>query len=213
MRTWFFDLDGTLADTDADIRVSWRAAMEDLGLVCDNFERDFVAGPPIEVMFKRLFPGQYTEELALKLRERFGFHYDGDGLPNTREYPGVLDAVRALKARGDRVFIATNKRLLGALAISRKFGWGDVFEGVYTGDMHKDDAIGKLAKGPLLALAMKENALRPDDCTMVGDTASDFNAASENAMRSIGVTWGYGRPDELALATRLVSTPQEILRV
>ena len=207
---WFFDLDGTLADTDADIRVSWKAAMADLGLECENFERDFVAGPPLEVMFAKLFPDCYTEELALALRERFGVHYDSDGLVNTREYPGVIDAVKALKARGDRVFIATNKRLLGAQAIWKKFGWNGIFDGLYTGDMHKDDAIGKLAKGPLLALAMKENACEASDCIMVGDTASDFNAARENGIRSVGVRWGYGKPEELALATWLVSAPAEI---
>ena len=31
-RFWFFDLDGTLADTDGDIRLAWKAALADLGL-------------------------------------------------------------------------------------------------------------------------------------------------------------------------------------
>ena len=49
-KNWFFDLDGTLADTDPDIRASWKAAMADIGLVCPNFDRDFVAGPTLEEM-------------------------------------------------------------------------------------------------------------------------------------------------------------------
>ena len=209
--TWLFDLDGTLADTDGDIRASWKAAMSDLGIACENFDRDFVAGPPLEEMAKRLFPDLYTPELGERLRERFGFHYDHDGFPNTPEYPGVMDAVRALKARGDTLVIATNKRFAGAKAMAAHFGWDGVFDALYTGDMHAGDAIGKLRKPALLALILSERALDPADCTMVGDTVNDFEAAKANGIRSIGVAWGYGKAEELALADRVVRAPEEIL--
>ena len=41
----FFDLDGTLADTDPDIRRAWKAALVDLKLECPDFDAKFVAGP------------------------------------------------------------------------------------------------------------------------------------------------------------------------
>ena len=210
-KAWFFDLDGTLADTDGDIRGAWRSAMAEMGISNPNFERDFVAGPPIEEMARRLFPEIYTDAFGAELRARFGAHYDRDGFPTTREYPGVIDRVRELKASGARVFIATNKRYAGAKAMWEKFGWGEVFEGLYAGDMHKDDpAIGKLRKPQLLKRVMREKGLAPGDCVMVGDTASDFEAASENGMESVGVTWGYGTEKELAMATRIARTPSEI---
>lgn len=43
----FFDLDGTLADTDGDIRLAWKAAMADMKLECPRFDELFVAGPTI----------------------------------------------------------------------------------------------------------------------------------------------------------------------
>lgn len=208
-RVWFFDLDGTLADTDADIRGAWKATLADLGIVCENFDRDFVAGPPLEDMAFRLIPG-CTMELALAIREGFGRHYDSDGFPSTVEYPGVTDAVRKIKAAGAKAFIATNKRFAGATAMSRRFGWDALFDGLYAGDMHKDDSIGKLSKEKLLALAMAEIGVAPGECVMVGDTANDFAAAAAVGMESVGVTWGYGTPQELALATRLANTAREI---
>ena len=211
-KLFFFDLDGTLADTDADIRGAWKAALADLGIVCENFDRDFIAGPPLEEMAFKLIP-DCTNEIALAIREGFGRHYDHDGFPETREYPGIMDAVRALKAKGARVFIATNKRWLGAKAMAEKFGWLEVFEGLYTGDMHKDDPIGKLKKDALLALAMKEIGVAAGDCVMVGDTISDFTAAAANGMESIGVTWGYGTPEELSKASRIVNTANELLDI
>jgi phosphoglycolate phosphatase len=210
-RFWFFDLDGTLADTDCDIRLAWKDALKDLGLECPDFEKRFVAGPPIEEMAKALFPAEYTDRMALDIRIGFGRHYDNDGFPNTREYPGVLDRVRALNAAGARPFIVTNKRYVGAKAIAAKFSWMDVFEGLYAGDMHKDDpAIGKLRKPELLARVMRELGAEPGDCVMVGDTCSDFEAARKNGIESVGVAWGYGTPGELAEADRMANIPEEI---
>ena len=210
-RLWFFDLDGTLADTDRDIRESWKAAMRDMGLSCPNFDRDFVAGPPIEEMARARFPDSYTPELGAELRRRFGEHYDNDGFPYTVEYPGILDRVRALKASGATVVIATNKRYVGAKLMAEKFGWYDVFDGIYAGDMYRDDpSIGALKKPALLALLIARYGAKSEECAIVGDTKSDFLAAKENGIESVGVRWGYGTPEELALATRVVSSPDEI---
>lgn len=210
-RLWFFDLDGTLADTDRDIREAWRAALADLGLVCPDFERDFVAGPPIEEMARRLFPEAYTPALGAELRARFGEHYDRDGLPNTVEYPGVIDRVRTLAAEGAKVVVATNKRYAGARLVAEKFGWDAVFDGIYAGDMFKDDpAIGKMTKAALLAFIMRRYGIPREECAIVGDTRSDFDAAHEAGIASVGVTWGYGTREELALADRVVSSPGEI---
>lgn len=210
-RFWFFDLDGTLADTDCDIRMAWKDALKDLGIECPHFDKHFVAGPPIEEMAKTLLPDLYSEKLALDIRIGFGRHYDNDGFPNTNEYPGVMDRVRAIKAAGGRPFIVTNKRYVGAKAMAEKFGWMDVFEGLFAGDMHKDDsAIGKLRKPELLARVMRELGAEAADCVMVGDTASDFEAARKNNMESVGVAWGYGTPAELAAAGRIARKPEDV---
>lgn len=210
-RFWFFDLDGTLADTDPDIRLSWKAALADLGLSAPTFDRDFVAGPPLEEMAAKLLPGICTPQIAAAIRERFGAHYDNDGFPATREYPGVIDAAKRISAAGGRVFIATNKRFEGAKAMVAHFGWDGVFERLYAGDMFRDDpAIGRMRKPRLLAYALGELGAAPEESVMVGDTANDFEAAEANGMESVGVAWGYGTEEELARATRVVRTPDGI---
>lgn len=204
-RCWFFDLDGTLADTEPDIRRAWHGALDDLRLDCPDFDRKFVTGPSIDEIVRRLFPDRAGPGLIAEIRERFGRHYDHDGFPNTREYPGVLAAVRRLKAAGSRVYIATNKRFAGATLMARHFGWDRVFDGLYTGDMHQGDAIGKLRKPQLLALMLRELGVEPAACVMVGDTINDFEAARANGIESVAVTWGYGREEELREADRRVS--------
>ena len=208
---WFFDLDGTLADTDPDIRAAWKAALRDLAVECPNFDRDFVAGPTKEEMARRLLPDVATDAFCARLRERFGYHYDHGGFPNTSEYPGVLDAVRRLRDAGGRVFIVTNKRYAGADALARRFGWHRVFERLYAGDMFMDDpAIGKMRKSALLAYILRTLGAAPASCTMVGDTANDFEAAAANGIASVAVAWGYGTDAERARAGRVMEDPSEI---
>ena len=209
----FFDLDGTLADTDRDIRRAWKAAMADLGLECPRFDELFIAGPPIEEMARTLFPGRCTQGLVDDLRRAYASHYDNDDFPETREYPGVLDDVKRIKAGGVTVAIVTNKRHAGAIAMSRHFGWDRVFDGVFSGDMFiSPDArarfaaagvevpAAKLRKPELLALVMRFFGASPSESVLVGDTKNDFEAASANGVFSVGVGWGYGTEAELSMA-------------
>lgn len=202
----FFDLDGTLADTDGDIRRAWKATLSDLGLDCPLFDAKFVAGPPIDEMTRLLFPDRFTPALADAIRVGFADHYDRDGFPLTREYPGVLDVVRRLKAEGRTLAIVTNKRFVGATAMARHFGWETIFDGIYAGDM----TLPKVRKPELLRRVLTTYAADPEDCVLVGDTGNDFEAAAANGVRSIGVAWGYGRPEELAQADAICRSPSEL---
>lgn len=209
LRAVFFDLDGTLADTDPDIRRAWKAALAELGLSCPGFDAKFVAGPPIDEMTRLLFPDVFTPALADAVRDGFARHYDRDGFPLTREYPGVMDAVRRLKAEGRTVAIVTNKRFAGATAMARHFGWDLVFDGVYAGDMTEP----KVRKPALLKRVLSVYGVDPANCALVGDTANDFEAASANGVRSVGVAWGYGSPAELAQADAVCRSPDDIVRI
>ena len=116
--------------------------------------------------------------------------------------------MRRLKAGGRTVAIVTNKRFAGAAAIARHFGWDGLFDGIFTGDMAADPAVaarlgwpgGKVRKPELLRRVIALYGAAPGDCALIGDTANDFEAASENGVFSVGVAWGYGTEAELALA-------------
>ena len=207
-RFWFFDLDGTLADTEADIKSSWRKVIVELGLDQDRFDRLYVTGPAIDEVIRTLYPERYSDELVAEIRRRFSSHYDTEGFPLTREYPGMLAEVRRIRAAGAKVFIVTNKRYVAMRLMAAHFGWDKVFDGLYAGDMHKDDSIGKLRKPQLLALIMGDLKAGKADCVMVGDTKNDFEAARENGILSIGVSWGYGSADELKMADVVIERPE-----
>ena len=221
MKFCFFDLDGTLADTDADIRLAWKAAIADLGLECPAFDDKFVTGPPIEEMTRILFPDIFTKELADDIRVRFAAHYDNDGFPLTKEYPGVIDVLRTLKGDGRTVAIVTNKRYLPSCTMARRFGWGDVLDGVFAGDMFMDSAVaarfgvvtGKVRKPELLRRVIVFFGADTSECALVGDTVSDFEAARENGVFSVGVSWGYGRAEDLETADAICEDAKHLAEI
>ena len=208
-RHWFFDFDGTLCATEADIKSAWRATIGALGLDGAPFERLYRTGPSIDDLVREMWPQAANDELIAAVRAAFVAYYDASGFPETAPYPGVVARLEALRAQGDRLYIATNKRYCATQALVSQLGWTTLFHGVYSSDKYKDGPLGKLRKPALLAQAMKEQAASPAASVMVGDTALDIEAGRANGVRTIGCTWGYGSRDELvqAGADELVDSP------
>ena len=196
-RHWFFDFDGTLCATEEDIKEAWRKTVHELDLDLARFERLYYTGPSIDDMVRLMWPERADEALVAAVRAAFVVHYDSGGFPSTAPYPGVVAWLEALKARGDRIYIVTNKRFSATMAIVRKLGWENFFHDFYSADKYKDGPLGKLRKPALLAQAMKEHHASAADSVMVGDTHLDIEAGRANGLHTIGCTWGYGTREEL----------------
>ena len=190
---WFFDFDGTLCDTEADIKEAWRAAIRGLGRTCPQFDRVYRTGPTLDQVTYMLFDDA-TPELVARIRELFGPAYAASGFPNTRPSPWVPGWLADLRARGCGLYVATNKRWRPLEALRTRLGWEDVFDGWYAFDMYEGR---RLKKSELLAHVMETRGIDPADAVMVGDTAGDVVAGKAAGMYTIGCTWGYGSRDEL----------------
>lgn len=202
---WFFDLDGTLARTGEDIVIAWKGALKALGRDLSRFDEVFSIGPTLEKVVYELYPDA-TPELVAALLERFKPLYDESGFPNTVPYPGVPEMLAALKARGAKIYIVTNKRHAPTQGIAKKFGWDRLFDGVWS----YDSLEVKYRKPDLLARLLRELAVDPAAAVMVGDTKGDVDAGKANGMSTIGVTYGYGTREELAAADRVFEQASDI---
>ena len=192
-RHWFFDFDGTLCDTEADIKAAWRAAIRGLGRDCPQFDRIYRTGPTLDQVTYMLFDDA-TPELVARIRELFGPAYDSSGFPQTHPYPWVPGWLAALRAQGFGLYVATNKRWRPLEALRTRLGWEDAFDGWYAFDMYEGL---RLTKAELLSRVMAERGIDPSDAVMVGDTAGDVEAGRRAGMWTIGCTWGYGSREEL----------------
>ena len=207
-RHYFFDFDGTLCDTDADIRLAWKNALKEVDLPHGDFDSVFRNGPPIDEVTRRLFGEQATTpELIAKMRALFRRHYDEGGFPNTKPYPGIEDWLARLRADGASAYIVTNKRYCATNLLVDKLGWRPYFKTIYASDMFMDTPIGKLRKPALLAEALRRENAPPGESVMVGDSANDFVAARENGIHSIGCPWGYGAEGDMEMADEVIESP------
>src|SRR4029077_16788140 len=70
-------------------------------------------------------------------------------------------------------------------------------------------------KQHLLAHILTVEHFEAPSCVMLGDRLHDIEAASANAIRSIGALWGYGGRSELgqAAAGAIAATPAEVVRL
>ena len=209
---WFFDFDGTLCDTEADIKSAWRAALRNIGRDCPHFDRVYRTGPTLEQVVYMLFEDA-TPALVDAVKAQFRTCYDAGGFPSTYPYPWVSAWLADLKRQGCRIYVATNKRWNPTHILMEKLGWDTLFDGYYTVDMFVDPsakaatsaALPKrpLTKAELLAEVMRERGIDPADAVMVGDTKGDVMSGTAAGMYTIGCTWGYGTREELEGANEI----------
>ena len=115
----------------------------------------------------------------------------------------------AARQSGHRLFVATSKAHVFADRIIDHFGLREHFEGVFGAELDGTRAD----KSHLLEYALRTASVDPSKTLMIGDRSHDMIGASNNAIRGIGVLYGYGSRHELieAGAFRVCATPKAIL--
>ncbi len=207
-----FDLDGTLADTLADIAAAGNHALNALGR------------PPRPVEDYRLLAGQGLRSLVVEalgdpapddLVERgmntFLTYYARHRFDHTRAYDGVTDLLDALNARGLRLGVLSNKPHHETLAVTQALLPRHRFDAVIG---HQDDT--PLKPDPTSARQLMASlGVRPEECVYVGDTKVDMLTGRSAGMFTIGVTWGFREEQELRQhgAEAIIHEPMDLLEL
>lgn len=207
MKTICFDLDGTLTDPKVGITESIRHALTEVtGDAPDADELTWCIGPPLLTSMETLLGDKDKAALALaKYRERFG----DVGLFENELYPGISQTLSGLVDRGYRLFVATSKPTVYAKQIIEHFELACYFDEVYGSELDGT----RSDKSHLLAHLLDKTGTMASKATMIGDRLHDIKGARNNAMRSIGVLYGYGSEAELidAGADLLCKTPDNLV--
>jgi len=207
MDTIFFDLDGTLTDPKPGITRSIQHALRKLDrAVPSEDDLTWCIGPPLRASFVQLLGGEEFADRGVELyRERFA----DTGLYENAVYPGIEATLSALQAVGLSLFVATSKPRVFAERIIDHFGLRSYFAQVFGSELDGT----RVDKGHLLAYALEETGVDPARAVMIGDRSHDIVGAAKNAIRAIGVTYGYGSASELtdAGAASLCASPEDVL--
>ena len=187
MTTIVFDLDGTLVDSFDDISAAFRRSFH----VIDSEPPavDVVKamiGKPLRDMYQPFAPAEALEALVAEYRR----DYAERCADQTRPFPGIVDLLDDLRARGHAVAVATTKTTWMARTVIGRLGLESRVDHVQGTDdfPHKPapDVIHHALAGVGRAGAW-----------MIGDTTFDVAAGRAAGLRTCAVTWGVHTPDRL----------------
>ena len=214
-RAVLLDLDGTLIDSRPGIVESHHAAIRALGHAPDpGHDLTFAIGPPLDDVMG-LVLSRYGDDRVAEGVLAYRAHYERRGYLGSVLYPGVREAVAALRAAGHVLHVATSKRRVPAVMILEHLGLAPLLDGIYG-----SEPGGALDHKPeLIAHLLSREGIAAADAVMVGDRRYDVSGAHANGVRAVGALWGYGGREELeaagadALAASASDLPREVLRV
>jgi phosphoglycolate phosphatase len=189
------DLDGTLIDSRPGIAASCAAALHALGHTPDPaLDITSLIGPPLPQVMARLL-ARYGDDRIDAGITAYRAHYGTIGLHMATVYRGIPEVVNLL-AQGARCFVVTSKRKDFAARIVASLEFAATIAAVY--GTEPDGSVDDKAR--LIAKVLRTEGLDPGGTIMVGDRSHDVIGARANALRAVGVLWGYGSRAELETA-------------
>ncbi|MBQ3672573.1 MAG: HAD hydrolase-like protein [Kiritimatiellae bacterium] len=209
MNACFFDLDGTLADTRADLAATVNHTRRDLGLA--DLPQDAVlchVGQGAKYLLAHAIPERADE--VEKLWDIFRSHYAEHALESVELYPTVRPTLAELHDRGWLLGVNTAKPRFATMAILEHFGLTRYFgNAVVAGG---DCVEMKPSALPLreCAARMRGHRLSSHDW-MVGDNWTDLQCATNAGVKGAFCTFGFGRQGD-ARATIRINRMDELLR-
>ena len=197
-----FDLDGTLADTKADLAASTNYTLRKLGLPEHDPDTvaSFVGGGLLLLLRRALGPMGDDPVLLEKAAEIFKPYYKNHMVDATRPYPGTMEMLQALRDAKVKMSVATNKpRMFTAGMVDTLFpGWFDPI--IACGSSANDDAPRKPDPTCVTKCRARHPAIDAARILFVGDSLVDIETARNGGLEVASCTWGYGSPAELEAA-------------
>lgn len=207
MTSILFDLDGTLVDSSPGIFKAFNYAFEHMKLPQPNHEEliGFI-GPPLETTFAQVLNRSEDIEKAIK---HFRDYYNQHGVHQAKAYEGISQALDKLVKQGHSLYVTTSKHEAMAKLMLAEQDLTSFFTGIYGSKpncYHKVDVI---------KACLNDNDIPEHQAIIIGDTKFDMIGGKEAKIRTLGVTWGFGKKEDLLNngAEQICQQPLELVNV
>lgn len=184
------DLDGTLLDTSGDLAAAVNHALGSAGRPLLRVEevKPMIGGGARHMLAQGMAAtGGCTEAELDVLHRRLLDYYEANISVLTKPYPGALDALDRLAARGVRLTIVTNKYERLARQVLGDLGLTDRFAVIIGGDT-MGPGNGKPSRLPIDAMIERCGGGR---AAFVGDSIYDIAAAHAAGIPAIACRFGF----------------------
>ncbi|ATY31104.1 HAD family hydrolase [Sphingomonas psychrotolerans] len=191
IRAVLFDIDGTLVDSNEMHVIAWEEAFATIGA---EFERQTIhdqIGKGTDMLVPTLLPG-VDAAAQEKLGEAHGNTFKARFLEHVKPFPGAHDLLAYVKARGQKVVLASSA------SAEELDHYLDLLEArdLVVATTSADDVENTKPAPDIFATALAKVApLSPREVIVVGDTPYDIDAAGKCGIAAIGLRSGKF-PDE-----------------
>jgi phosphoglycolate phosphatase len=193
-----WDLDGTLIDSDKELRQAIELAVEKSGLDLSKQIKPFIVGPTIDMILRESFPADImTDDLLNKIIIAFREIYDNSNFEQTKPYPGIENII--FDTKNFIHYIVTNKPDMPTNRILNKLNWSKYIIRIRTpySNLNASDEK-RRTKHELFVDILTESGADVSSFIGIGDMKTDCLAAKDNNITTVGVLWGSGTREELS---------------
>ncbi len=183
----FFDLDGTIINTIADITSALNRALDAYGLPnrSETEVKSFLGNGSL-MLCRRAMNVFDNDELCLEFRKFYCNEYDSDMYSGTKVYDGIPQLLQELREKGLKIVVLSNKDDRNVVPMIKHY-FGDLVDisrGVRTDTDRKPN--------PEVTLSILEDlGLSVDEALFIGDGTADLEVSAACGMDFIPVGYGY----------------------
>jgi HAD superfamily hydrolase (TIGR01509 family) len=207
-RAVLFDVDGTLVDTNYLHAVTWWQAFAQGGYYVPMADIHRAIGMGSDQLLDRLLPGERDKDADDTLRTSHDALY-ATYWSRLRPLPGAVDLLRACKARGLTVVLASSAGQAESGVLRAALDAEDAIDdATFSGDVERSKPA-----PDLVGVALEKAAVPAEQAVFVGDTVWDARASRKAGVPCIGLLSGGICREELADAgaAQIYAGPGDLL--
>jgi len=208
-KAWIFDFDGTLVHSEAAITQCFESITKKLAPHRLDVAKNVLIGPPLRQTVAEIL-GDPEHPLIDEFVSAFIRMHDDDVLQHTTAYPSVHETLANLHQQGDKMAIATNKRLAPTIRTLNHLHWDQFFLFVECSD---SEVVIRDKHQMIKTIVEKNSSFK--NAYFVGDTVGDGLSANSSNTPFIKASYGYGKNQDWSGVTtfKAINTLDELLKL
>ena len=209
MKNILFDLDGTISNSKEGITKCVQYALQSFDIYEENLSKlESFIGPPLVDSFMKYY--NFSETQAKEATKKYRQRYSEIGVHEAEIYPNVEECLIELKNRNFFIGLASSKPEDFCKTVLKDFNIIQYFDDIVGATLD-----GKISskKDVLEEVFSRNNNLKKEDSLLIGDTVYDILGAKYIGIPCIGVSYGFGKVEEMkkAGATTIIDNIPELV--